>query len=398
MRKIIIKDVQKHSQDIERKILSKFATKSSDALRQTPEGLDVRTSFSRDTDRILHSICYTRYIDKTQVFYLLDNDDITHRVLHVQFVSKIARTIGRALRLNEDLIEAISLGHDVGHPPFAHEGEHYLDELCCQYKIKHFVHSVQSVTFLDKIERREIKPAQELKPLNLTLQVLDGILCHDGEASSEFLIPQRKKNWAAHYDERRKKMLNKGEALIPMTLEGCVVRFADVISYIGRDIEDAIKVNLIDRRDLPQECIRLLGNNNRSIINALVIDLIENSRKVEDKVCYSKRIARILCKLKKFNYRNIYLNNKIKKESAKIKVLYGHLFKELLSDIKNKNSKSEIFTQWIDIKDAKYIHGCKPAEIVRDFISSLTDDYFITLFERKYFPKRFGYEFAKEAK
>jgi len=119
------KDLKKRSKGIEDVILCDFATKSSQSLRRFDERDDVRPCFSRDTDRILHSKCYTRYIDKTQVFYLFDNDDITHRVLHVQFVSKIARGIGRALKLNEDLIEAIALGHDVGHPPFGHEGEKY---------------------------------------------------------------------------------------------------------------------------------------------------------------------------------------------------------------------------------------------------------------------------------
>lgn len=388
MRKDLTNIVQDHSRDIETKILSEFATKSCAALRRLPEILDVRSNFFRDTDRILHSKCYARYIDKTQVFYLFDNDDITHRVLHVQFVSKIARTIGRALELNEDLIEAIALGHDVGHPPFGHEGESYLDELCFQHGAGHFVHSVQGVIFLDEIEKR-----LETKPLNLSLQVLDGILCHDGEKFDDFLVPYRKKNWVIHKVERKTKLFNKATKLIPMTLEGCVVRFADVVSYIGRDIEDAITLKLIKRRNLPKECTKLLGNNNRDIINSLVMDLIENSKKFDDRICYSKIISEVLKKLKKFNYKNIYLNKRTKRESAKNQKLYSLLFEEFIYDIKRKNSKSEIFTQWIDIKDAKYISRCKHPEIVRDFLASLTDDYFIGLFERKYFPKRFGTHF-----
>lgn len=388
MRKDITKIVQEHSRDIESQILSNRATRSCDALRRMPEESGIRPNFFRDTDRILHSKCYARYIDKTQVFYLFDNDDITHRVLHVQFVSKIARTVGRALGLNEDLIEAIALGHDVGHPPFGHEGETYLDNLCLDHKIGHFVHSVQGVIFLDEIEKR-----LEIKSLNLSLQVLDGILCHDGEKFDDYLIPNRNKTWPMHYGERRKKLFNKKAKLIPMTMEGCVVRFADVISYVGRDIEDAITVNLIKRKDLPEQCTRLLGNNNRDIINTLVSDLIENSKKIDDKVCYSKRISTVLKKLKKFNYPNIYLNKEIKRESSKIEKLYIMLFKGYLDDIKEKNSKSEIFKHWIDIKDAKYISKCKHPEIVRDFLSSLTDGYFIGLFERKYFPRRFGIHF-----
>ena len=188
-------------------------------------------------------------------------------------------------------------------------------------------------------------------------------------------------------------MLNDKIELIPMTMEGCVVRLADVISYVGRDIEDAITLRLIKREELPNECTKLLGNNNRDIINTLVSDLIENSKESENKICYSKRISNVLKKLREFNYKNIYLNKKTKREAVKNQKLYTLLFEEYLSDIKEKNSRSEIFTQWIDIKDAKYISKCKHPEIVRDFLSSLTDDYFIGLFERKYFPKRFGTHF-----
>lgn len=383
--KDIIRLAQDHSVDIENKILCEYATKSRDASRRFSEKPDVRPNFFRDTDRILHSKSYTRYIDKTQVFYLFDNDDITHRVLHVQFVSKIARVIGRALELNEDLIEAIALGHDLGHPPFGHEGESYLDRLCLKYKINHFVHSVQSVIFLDDIEKR-----LETKPLNLTLQVLDGILCHDGEIYDDYLMPQREKNWDIHSRERKTKLSDRNARLIPMTLEGCVVRYADTISYIGRDIQDAIVLRLIKKEDLPHKCVKILGNNNRDIISTLVNDLIAASKNNVDKICYSKRINTALKELKNFNYKTIYLNKKIKRESAKNEKLYSLLFEEFLKDIIEKNIKSEIYTEWIDIQDAKYISNCKRAEIVRDFIASLTDDYFIGLFERKYFPKRFG--------
>lgn len=335
-----------------------------------------------------HAVCLAA-ISITEIGYpyLFDNDDITHRVLHVQFVSKIARGIGRALKLNEDLIEAIALGHDVGHPPFGHEGEKYLDQLCVKHGIGHFAHCVQGVIFLDQIERR-----MGTKPLNLSLQVLDGILCHDGEIHDNYLIPQRNKTWRSHFEERKKKLKDPTIALIPMTLEGCVVRYADVISYIGRDIEDAITLKLLNRSDLPKESVRLLGNNNRDIINSLVIDLIKNSTG-QDKVCYSKKIDKALKRLKKFNYRKIYLNKKIKREAEKNAKLYELLFYDFLRDIREKNSTSEIFRQWIDIKNAEYISKCRHPEIVRDFLASLTDDYFIGLFERKYFPRRFGIHF-----
>ncbi len=172
----------------EESLLSPLATPSKNANRRVDEQIlktGYRQAFSVDVDRILNSRAYTRYIDKTQVFYLIDNDHITHRVLHVQLVSKIARTIGRFLRLNEDLIEAIALGHDIGHCPFGHDGERFLSRLCQSYGIGFFLHSVQSVQFLDKVE-------QKGKGWNLTLQTLDGILCHDGEIHNEKTSPKRK--------------------------------------------------------------------------------------------------------------------------------------------------------------------------------------------------------------
>jgi len=385
----IVQSAQEHSELIEQKILSPLATKSKDAIRRFPEKVGIRPNFFRDTDRILHSRSFTRYIDKTQVFYLFENDDITHRVLHVQLVSKIARSIGRSLGLNEDLIEAIALGHDLGHPPFGHEGEGYLDKICCQYRIGHFVHSVQSVIFLDEIEKRLLT-----KPLNLSLQVLDGVLCHDGENPSNYLTPVRSKTWKVHFRERKIKIKNKRTPLIPMTLEGCVVRYSDIIGYIGRDIEDAIVVNLIKKQDLPKDCTKILGNNNRDIINSLVTDLIETSKKYRDRICYSRRINKALIKLKDFNYKMIYLNKRIKTESAKIERLFNFLFKEFLIDIKKKNASSEIFRNWINVIDAAYTSKCSHPEIVRDFIASLTDDYFIELFRRKYFPRNFGIRFS----
>jgi dGTPase len=182
-----------------------------------------RQAFSIDVDRILYSHAYSRYIDKTQVFYLIKNDHITHRVLHVQLVSKIARTIGRFLGLNEDLIEAIALGHDIGHAPFGHDGERFLSELCEQHDIGFFQHNVQSVQFMEHVERKG-------KGWNLCLQTLDGILCHDGEIHEETLQPEKGKSFEILDNSLISKKNNPAKPLIPMTLEGCVVRMADTIS------------------------------------------------------------------------------------------------------------------------------------------------------------------------
>jgi len=246
--------IRKALDEREADILSPEATPSAAGYRRKDEAqrkTEYRQAFAVDVDRILYSLAYTRYIDKTQVFYLVKNDHITHRVLHVQLVSKVARTIGRFLRLNEDLIEAIALGHDIGHAPFGHEGETYLSGLCRESGIGYFNHNVQSVHFLDRVEKKG-------KGWNLCLQTLDGILCHDGEVHNRHLSPQREKSFSILDRELVEKTARRDTALVPMTLEGCVVRMADTISYIGRDIEDAIRLGLIKRSDLPSEVTRYL--------------------------------------------------------------------------------------------------------------------------------------------
>jgi len=267
-------------------LLSKFATKNNDGIRREQNFTeDIRTKFSRDADRIIHSKAYSRYIDKTQVFFLVDNDHITHRVLHVQLVSKIARTIGRSLRLNEDLIEAIAVGHDIGHPPFGHLGEEILSNLCEKNGIGRFLHNVEGVKFLDDIEN-----------CNLTLQVLDGILCHNGEIFKKSLMPDRNKTWEI-FDKEIEEILKVKKDYTPMTLEGCVVRMADIIAYLGRDIQDASEIGLINRDDLnliSTQCTEKIGTDNANIVNNLIIDIIENSFDKEDEISYSKEIYECL--------------------------------------------------------------------------------------------------------
>jgi len=375
--------IKSQNDEKERHVLSKFATKSSNGIRRRKEKEDYRTTFFRDTDRILHSQAYTRYIDKTQVFSLFENDLITHRGLHVQFVSKIARVIGRALRLNEDLIEAIALGHDIGHPPFGHEGEQYLSDLCKENGIYSFHHNVQGVRFLDVVEQRG-------DGWNLTLQVLDGILCHDGEVHTEYLKPNWDKSWDSLDKEMEERIKRKEVDLVPMTLEGCVVKFADVFGYVGRDIEDAIAVKLIKRKDLPQDCVATLGNINSKIIDTLVTDLIGNSLE-SDQLSLSKDVSEALSKLKQFNHEKIYFNPEIKGQSNKIQKMFRFLFDTFLRDIQEENKSSWIFEHFLKNMKSKYIENNDPAEIVKDFISGMTDDYFNNAFRNKYLPDKFGY-------
>jgi dGTPase len=356
----------------ETKILSPIATLSAEGFRRfhderLQEGY--RQPFSIDVDRILHSRAYTRYIDKTQVFYLIHHDHITHRVLHVQLVSKIARTIGRYLGLNEDLIEAIALGHDIGHTPFGHDGERFLSELCSSSGIGHFQHNVQSVQFLDRVERKG-------NGWNLCLQTLDGILCHDGEIHNQALEPERKKTFETLEKEMAAKKEDPTTMLIPMSLEGCVARMADTISYIGRDIEDAIRLDMIKRSDLPKECVDILGNTNGTIVYHLVTDIINNSFQ-NSFIAFSPEVSEALKRLKDFNLERIYMNPKIKIHTETIKKLFKILFEQYINDIETENRSSVIFYGFLEDMSEDYVNNHLKEEIVRDFIAGMTDQYFL---------------------
>ena len=356
----------------ESKALSPNATRNTMGVRRDPDHRltrGYRQAFSVDVDRILHSLAYTRYIDKTQVFYLVKNDHITHRVLHVQLVSKIARTIGRFLGLNEDLLEAIALGHDIGHTPFGHDGERFLSRLCELHGIGHFHHNLQSVQFLDRVERKG-------QGWNLCLQTLDGILCHDGEVHNEKLFPSSEKSFDDLDARIGAKKNDPRTALIPMTMEGCLVRMTDTVSYIGRDIQDAIRLNLIKREDLPADSVDILGNTNGTIVFNLVTDIIRNSYN-QPYIAFSPEVSEALRQLKSFNMERIYLNPRIKKHTASIEKLFEILFETCLEDIRKNREAAPIFSQFMRGMTDAYIGSHRPAEIVRDFISGMTDQYFL---------------------
>ncbi len=382
-------ELRRHLDREEEAWLSPYATKSSQAIRRRFEERIVqghRQNFAVDADRILHSRAYTRYIDKTQVFYLIEHEHISHRVLHVQLLSKISRTIGRYLRLNEDLLEAIALGHDIGHPPFGHDGERILSKLCQAHGIGPFLHSVQGVRFLDRVEKNG-------RGLNLSLQVLDGILCHDGETHLERLSPDREKTFARLEEEIRLKMADPETPLKPMTLEGCVVRLADTISYIGRDLEDAIVLNLVRREDLPPVVQERLGRTNGAIVYTLVTDLIAHSYQ-KNYVGYSPEVGQALKILRDFNYENIYNNPRIKEETGKIEDLCAALFARFLQDIHEKRRSSPIWTDFLDTMEPSYLENHTPAEMVRDFIAAMTDAYFLRQCQEMFFPQPLPLKFA----
>ena len=369
--------------------LAPYACRSAQAYRYHAESdkhADVRPEFFHDSDRIIHSYCYSRYIDKTQVFYLVENDHITHRVLHVQIVSKIARTIGRFLNLNEDLIEAISLGHDVGHTPFGHDGERILSAFLQKQNEGIFEHNVQSFRLFHDLEKYG-------KGLNLTAQVLDGIICHNGEILKNEYGCDRNKTPERLLEEYRNSLAGtlKSKAMVPMTLEGCVMRISDVIAYIGRDIEDAIVLKLIDRNDLPREVTEVLGNKNASIVNTLITDLVNNSIDKET-LTFSADVFDALNRLKNWNYENIYLNPKKSTQDEKIKAMFQTVLEKCLEEL-DTGTKVTGINHWYASMGEAYQAATSKVRAVADYVSGMTDDFLMNTYKDIVIPKSFGITF-----
>ena len=339
-----------------------------------------RPKFAKDIDRIMYSPYYNRYTDKTQVFSLIKNDDITRRSLHVQLVSRIARTIGRALNLNLDLIEAIALGHDIGHTPFAHCGEVYLNEVYNKHTGRYFNHNVHSVRVLDQIF-----------PLNLTLQVLSGIAGHNGEIELAEYHPCQLDSFEQFEVELEKactlpKYSNK---LQPNTLEGNVVRISDIIAYLGKDRQDAASIQMVEDNAFPTSVI---GSINSEIINNLVVNIIENSYG-HPYIKLDEEHFKAVQSCKRENYDLIYLNEpgRVILERV-VKPMMFDIYEQLLEDLRNEKFDSPIFRHHIDyVNQSRYqrdipYEKTEPNQIVVDYIASMTDDYLIDL-HRYLFPE-----------
>lgn len=334
----------------------------------------IRTAFIRDCDKIIHCPFYNRYADKTQVFSFYKNDDISRRALHVQLVSRIARTIGKALNLNLDLIEAISLGHDIGHTPFGHAGEKILDELYFSHAGRHFSHNIHSVRVLDSIF-----------PYNISLQTLSGIAAHDGEIEKSEYRPLPLYDFAEFDSQIEECYLDKENVrkLVPSTLEGCVMRISDIIAYLGKDRQDAARAKIITEEEFEPGAI---GSTNAEFINNLIVNIIENS--------YGKPYIKMdethfeaLKKAKADNYRLIYNDERIKTAvNATVRPMMEILYDRLLYDLKNGSYDSPVFTQHIKyVSKAHYertvpYEQTPPDQIVVDYIAGMTDDYFVDLY------------------
>ncbi len=336
-----------------------------------------RPAYVRDCEKIIHSPYYSRYADKTQVFSFYKNDDISRRSLHVQLVSRIARNISAMLGLDVNLTEAIALGHDIGHTPFGHAGERCIDEISREICGRAFLHNLQSVRVLDKIF-----------DYNITLNTLDGILCHNGELPLDKYTPKPYNDFKILDKMMEECYLDPSASkkLIPATLEGCVVRISDLIAYIGKDRQDAQRAKVIDDENIFSA--NSLGRFNASIINNLVVNVIENSYG-RPYISLDKKYYDALMTAKEENYRLIYLSKSVTDVQQKtIKPMFAKVFERMLDDIKKGRESSVIFKHHINYinkirshySEENYLKVNSPEEIVIDFIASMTDDYFSDLY------------------
>lgn len=385
----IIEDRSKH-------LVNPYAFKDENVIRRRMDHDKAnlwRPAFVRDCEKIMHLPLYNRYADKTQVFSLYKNDDISRRAQHVQLVSRIARNIGSLLGLNLDLIEAISLGHDIGHTPFGHAGENKLSELYNGQTGKYFKHNVHSVRVLDK-----------MCPLNLSLQTLDGILAHNGELELKEYSPQLYSDFQVFDEHINECYINKNadRTLIPATLEACVMRVSDIIAYLGKDRQDAVKIGLVNDTEQSYQKSKI-GNQNAEIINNMIVNIVENSYgkpylKMDDDYFEAFSAG------KKENYDIIYRAERLEDVYKNgVYPMMEQIYERMLADAKSHNKDSFLYKHHIEyIKDmTKYYSTVDyedndPNDIVVDYIASMTDDYFVDLYrylfpDGKYDVKYVGY-------
>ena len=361
--------------------MNSLACKNEEAIYFKVSENDFRTPFSRDVDRILYSLSFQRYMDKTQVFSFKENDHLTKRMIHVLYVSKIARTIGRALGLNEDLIEAGALGHDLGHTPFGHVGEAILNEISLRAGCGYFNHNVHSVRLLMNIENYG-------NGKNITLQTLDAILCHNGELVMGKYEPKwnkTKDDFLRDY-ERTYKDKNTSLQLIPMTLEGCVVRISDLIAYLGRDIDDAIRMKLLTWEDVPNNITSVLGKSNKEIVNSIVTDVINNSLG-KNYIKLSNEVFEAIKNLKDFNYKNIYYKAYTEEEKQNLRDMLNTLYNAYINDLNNNNEESNIIKSYLANMSDEYKNNNSKERIVIDYIAFTVETKLLITFN--YDIKRF---------
>ncbi len=321
------------TEQMEKQFLSDKATLSVNTAgrAEKEDKCDLRTEFQRDRDRVIHSKSFRRLKHKTQVFLSPESDHYRTRLTHTLEVSQIARTMARALRLNEDLTEAIALGHDLGHTPFGHAGERALDEIC-SFSFTHFEQSVRVCNLLER----------DGQGLNLTGEVLDGILHHTrGE-------------WAN-------------------TLEGKIVRYADRIAYINHDIDDAVRAGVISEKDIPKTAVKHLGDSKSKRINTLVLSIVNNSK---DDILMDSETEKYYNEMHDFLFDKVYRNPIAKAEESKVDGIVKGLFDYYLN---NPDKMSSEYQRIIEIE------GIERA--AADYIAGMTDHYAVTVYQNLFIPK-----------
>lgn len=321
---------------LERTYLSPFATLSenSKGRDREEEQCDIRPVFQRDRDRILHCKSFRRLKHKTQVFLTPRGDHYRTRLTHTLEVSQNARTIAKALRLNEDLVEAIALGHDLGHTPFGHAGERILNSIC----EGGFRHNEQSVRIVEKLEK-------DGEGLNLTWEVRDGILNHQ-------------------------------TSRMPSTLEGKIVRLSDKIAYINHDIDDAIRARVLSEEDIPMEYREILGMTSKQRLDNLIHNIITNSLEKND-ICMSEEVEAAMRNLRKFMFEKVYCNSVAKGEEERAEGLLCRLFQYYIEHI------DEMPMWYLGMME----QGQTRERVVCDYIAGMTDQYAIAKYEEYFMPK-----------
>lgn len=384
--------IERMSDDRARGWKNPYRTSDEDALRREERPADRsniwRPAFVRDVEKILHMPAYNRYAGKTQVFSFRSNDDLSRRGLHVQLVARIARDIGYALGLNCDLIEAIGLGHDLGHTPFGHAGERCLNDVFHERTGRWFFHNVHSVRVLDKLYGR-----------NISLQTLDGALCHNGEYEQRVFELSGLSSFG-EFDRVVNECVSGGGAVIghlrPMTLEGCVVRISDIIAYVGRDRQDAIEAGLLTGDAFEDG---LGGAYNSWILTHASADIIEHSYG-KDRIEMSEELFAEIRRAKAENYAKIYRSSGIEGERAEVLArAFELMYERCLDDLHKLDESSFIFRHHITRIEEQLAHYGRtydwqsdPEQTVVDYIASMTDGYFAELaskfFPQIHFPKR----------
>lgn len=337
----------------EKSFMSSFGCLSSESRGRikNEESCPIRTVFQRDSDRIVYSYAFRRLKHKTQVFLSPLGDQYRTRLTHTLEVSQIARTISRAMRLNEDLAEAIALGHDLGHPPFGHSGESALKEIYSP----DFSHTMQSLRVVDVLEKNG-------NGLNLTFEVRDGILKHS-KGHGEIMPSDPDK--------------------VASTVEGKIVRFADIMAYLNHDLDDAIRSGVIRQTQIPESCIKILGLTHSERATTMIRDLIFSSGIYEQelKLQMSDDIFSAMTELRQFLYNNVYRSDQVHKEFVKAKKILIELYNYFLAH------KEKLDQELYALDMGEWDHDDQPIErVVCDFIASLTDRHALNLYEKLFFP------------